>query len=265
MSTPLDDAFDVMDSAWIHGYRTRSYALFSGGDDSLTATHFAMTYSHAQCVLHINTGISAKKDGKSVPLEFVKWTCAKYGWPLRVEVPPTLSYREFVLKWGFPGPGYHSVIYAWLKERAIRKVIRETKTSFRERVGLINGVRAQESTRRMGYGEAIHREGCQLWIAPLYSWSKMDCVRYIERHGLTRSPVVELLHMSGECLCGAFAHENELKEIALWYPETVAEIEALQKEAEAAGKYCKWGERPPGKRERKSKFMPMCAGCAVRP
>lgn len=116
----------------------------------------------------------------------------------------------------------------------------------------------------MGYGEAIHRVGCQLWIAPLYSWSKMDCMKYIEKHELERSEAVQFLHMSGECLCGAFAHDGEFKEIQMWYPETANEILSLQAELRASGApeaYCTWGKRPNTSRVRKAKFMPMCAGC----
>lgn len=119
MKSILDDAFDVMDSAWGFGKRSTTYALFSGGDDSLVSTHLAMTQRHAQCVLHISTGICAKKDGKSVPLEFVRKTCRRFDWPLQVETPPQMTYRELVLKYGFPGPGWHFMPLP-LAERACR-------------------------------------------------------------------------------------------------------------------------------------------------
>jgi hypothetical protein len=59
-----------------------------------------------------------------------------------------------------------------------------------------------------------------------------------------RNPASDLIHMSGECLCGAFAHPGELDEIGEWYPDVVAEIRALEAEARAAGipePFCRWG------------------------
>lgn len=54
--------------------------------------------------------------------------------------------------------------------------------------------------------------------------------------------VTDFLHMSGECLCGAYAHPGELQEIEMWYPAVAAEIRALEKEAAERGiPQCTWG------------------------
>lgn len=106
----------------------RIYAMFSGGNDSMVSTHFAMN-NGAHEVLHINTGI-----GIPQTREFVRETCKAFGWPLREEHPPDKTYRDMVLYRGFPGPGAHAYAYSWLKERALRKVIRECKAKVRDRV-----------------------------------------------------------------------------------------------------------------------------------
>jgi hypothetical protein len=50
--------------------------------------------------------------------------------------------------------------------------------------------------------------------------------------------------MSGECLCGAFAHKDELAEVEMFFPDVAAQIRELEVEVAAAGhpaKICKWG------------------------
>ncbi len=240
----------------------KTYALFSGGNDSLASTYEAMEHLNAQEVLHINTGI-----GVSETREFVRETCRKMGWPLREEHPPELTYREIVLKYGFPGPGSHRFVYSWLKERAVRKVVRETKQTKAEQVCLSTGVRQQESARRMGYVKPIIKIGAQIWTAPLYTFSKADVLDYIKKHGLVSNPVVSTLGMSGECLCGAFAQENEIATIDSHYPEVSREIHLLEMQAKAFGKHCVWGTRPPKEKnldQYEIPFMPLCSGCPAR-
>ena len=51
--------------------------------------------------------------------------------------------------------------------------------------------------------------------------------------------------MSGECLCGAYARPNELKEIELWFPETGKWLRDLERRVRAAGFPWGWDESPP--------------------
>jgi 3'-phosphoadenosine 5'-phosphosulfate sulfotransferase (PAPS reductase)/FAD synthetase len=145
----------------------RIFAMYSGGDGSLAATHFAMA-NGADEVLHISTGIGVDENAKLSVIEVVRETCRSHGWPLRVETPPDLTYEQMVLKHGFPGPGGHLYPYVWLKDRAIAKVVRETKTRWRDRVGFSTGVRNGDSARRMGFISPIVRDGARVWIAPSY-------------------------------------------------------------------------------------------------
>ena len=239
------------------------FALFSGGDDSLASTDYAMEHG-AHEVLHISTGIGVnERSGLSVP-EFVMDTCESKGWPYRIETPPDLSYKEMVLWHGFPGPGAHCYPYSWLKERAIRKVVRETKKKWRDRVGLITGVRSSESARRMGYVSPVIKVGVQIWVAPFFDRDKIYVLEYLKCRKLERSPVVKLIGMSGECFCGAFAKPKELqRKIRPYFPKLAAHIDALQSEAEEKGvRDCIWGVRP--RRNRKNydlPFMPLCVNC----
>lgn len=242
-------------------YRPRAVVgLMSGGTDSHCATHLAASTLPVDFVAHINTqtGIRQTRD-------HVVKTCAENGWPLREYTPPMIAsfggkrrpvtpthpdartaYEAYVYYWGFPGPRQHAMIYARLKERCVRQLVRECKRKPRDKILLVSGVRRAESKRRMGYGQAVQQVGSQLWVAPLLFWDDEVKNRYLAEHGIVRSEVSRLLCMSGECLCGCYAKPNELKEIALWYPEAAAYLRDLEARVKAAGVgKCVWGVKPP--------------------
>lgn len=239
------------------------FAMYSGGDGSLASTHYAMNHG-AHEVLHISTGIGVNEPGGLSVLEVVRETCRKYGWPLRIETPPDLDYRGMVLRFGFPGPGAHLYPYVWLKDRAIAKVVRETKRKVKDRVGLSTGVRNGDSARRMGYITPIVRKGARVWIAPLFNWNTIEMYEYIKENEIQRSPIAKLIGMSGECFCGAFAQPNEIEKIEKYFPALATQIHILENEAKEKGVPCKWGVRPPMRRNKNQvelPFLPMCVNC----
>lgn len=257
----FDDARTVMVEAFASNNPVRrAYALFSGGKDSLVSAHLAME-NGAHEVAHINTGI-----GILETREFVRETCKAFGWPLREIHPPDKTYRQFVLKNGFPGPGAHRYAYSWLKERALRKLVRETKVDRKDRVMLVTGVRNLESARRMGYVKPIMRVGAQVWTAPVYNWNDIEMAAYRAEHGLPLSEVSKNFGMSGECLCGSFAQHGEMERLERFYPAAAAEIRELEREAKAAGVHCEWGKAPKrgGRLSEELPFMPMCVGCPTK-
>jgi 3'-phosphoadenosine 5'-phosphosulfate sulfotransferase (PAPS reductase)/FAD synthetase len=245
------------------------FALFSGGHDSLTAVTIAQEWAAKRKVwlpvAHVNTGTGIRETR-----EFVIDTAQTHGWPL-IELHPPRSYRSLVLEFGFPGPGYHDrFAYPRLKERCFRNLYRLAPPE--RLVMFITGVREQESERRTEHVERIQVREPVVWAAPIWDWAKQDCNRFIAERGLKRNPVADLLHLSGECLCGAMAHKGELEEIAEWFPEKAAEIRHLEDEVEAAGlRGCRWGRRPPRRiavaQERAfltpsdGSFPMLCAGC----
>jgi len=240
-----------------------TYALFSGGKDSLTSTHWAMEHG-ANEVLHINTGIGVNEhSGLSVEV-YVRDTCCQYEWPLRIEKPPDLDYRAMVLKYGFPGPGAHRYPYVWLKERCVAAAVRAVKTKRMHRVGLVTGVHQSESARRMGYVCPVIKVKARIWIAPLFDWNAIQFADYRRHNNLEVSEIVKRIGMSGECFCGAFAKPDELSRIEHYFPHLARQIYLLQEEAKVAGVHCKWGERPPRKRDNRQDdipFMPLCVNC----
>jgi 3'-phosphoadenosine 5'-phosphosulfate sulfotransferase (PAPS reductase)/FAD synthetase len=233
-----------------------SCVLFSGGNDSTTLAHmFRDTATHA---IHANTTIGIEQTR-----QFVRDTCASWGLPL-IEKRAPVSYRDLVLERGFPGPAMHWKMYSRLKERALDLARHDlgVANSRTKAAVFIAGRRRAESERRQDV-PLYESDGSVIWVSPLAMWTKLDLNTYREMHpDVPRNEVSDLLHMSGECLCGAFAKPSELDAIGEWFPEVRAEIEELQRDVSAAGHappFCRWGhgEGAPSPSGR------LCSSCAV--
>ena len=159
-------------------------------------------------------------------------------------------------------------MYQRLKERALRQVRAElVSNGHHERVVFLAGRRRGESARRESRQiPEVERIGSVVWVSPLIHWTAADMAAYRLTYDVPRNEVSDLLHMSGECLCGAFAHAGELDEIGFWYPEVRAEIEALADDVASDGRApterCTWGwgayrDRAPTA----SRSGPMCSSC----
>lgn len=240
------------------------YALFSGGHDSLTSTAIAAKHPLFRGVVHINTGIGIERTR-----EFVRETCEEQGWPLIEASAPPGRYEEMVLtRGGFPhGVKSHNSMLFYLKQQPLNRWFKTTTG----KVGLVTGIRKQESVRRMAAGISVpvRPDGRKVWLSPILEWSKVDCGRFMQAEGLPRNPVVDLLHRSGECLCGALARPEEIHEIARWYPDTARRINLLEHECEARGiAACVWAGRHGLKVHHaqesmfsKADLAPLCTSC----
>ena len=254
---------EIIDEAMEYSPR-RVFVGFSGGRDSMAVTHWMMENVPDCEVFHCNTGIGIEKTR-----EFVRDTCRDFGWPLheiRAKEDCGQDYDELVKRWGFPGEGHHPKMYNRLKERAIRVLVKRHKKRARDKILLASGIRHEESTRRMRYvGREINEVGSQLWVNPFYWWSGWDRDEYIKWRGLPINPVNQLLGMSGECLCGAYAHKGEKELVRLIEPETAERIDRLEQECLKRGFTWSWEGSPPeggyNPDQRAFDFMPMCVGC----
>jgi 3'-phosphoadenosine 5'-phosphosulfate sulfotransferase (PAPS reductase)/FAD synthetase len=238
--------------------------LYSGGNDSTVLAHL---FRHmATTAIHANTGIGIEETR-----QFVRDTCKAWDLGL-LEMHPPVSYEELVIAHGFPGPGQHFKMYQRLKERGLRQAkAKVVERRYSERIVFLAGRRATESDRRAERAKAgeikpIEVIESTVWVSPLHNWTALDLNAYRRRFpDCPRNPVADHLHMSGECLCGAFAKPGELDEIGFFYPEVKAKIEALEEKVAAAGnappERCKWGWG--ANRDRAgAKSGPMCSSCA---
>jgi 3'-phosphoadenosine 5'-phosphosulfate sulfotransferase (PAPS reductase)/FAD synthetase len=238
--------------------------MFSGGNDSTTLAHmFRGRVSHFG---HSNTQV-----GIEPTRQYVRDTASKWNVPLLEKFPekgygyedlvlgrarsktPRAKY-EFIWPGGFPGPARHPMVFQKLKERGMDQMRNElVRHSFQERVIFLAGRRAQESSRRTSRFQAgsitpIEERGSVVWVSPLLKWTKLDLNEYRRRNpDVPANEVSDLLHMSGECLCGCFAHPGELDEIEEWYPTMARYLRNLQRKVVRAGldipaKACVWGQ-----------------------
>lgn len=238
-----------------------SCVLFSGGDDSTTLLHlFKDIASH---VIHINTGIGIEQTR-----HYVRETCQSFGLELKEYYPtPGDDYVSLIETRGFPGPAQHFIMYQRLKERQLRKARRELNEK-KKRIIFIAGRRRDESFRRVNVPE-FDREGAMVFVTPMINWTKNDIIQYRKRFpGIPRNPVSAMIHMSGECLCGAFAHVGEREEIRFFFPEVIEYIEQLEQnlaDRDDIKDECKkwgWGAyRDEKERRKRRKVGMMCESC----
>lgn len=238
--------------------------LYSGGNDSTVLAH--MFRDIADVAVHANTGIGIEQTR-----DFVRSTCKEWGLRL-IEKHPPVPYDELVMDQGFPGPAQHFKMYQRLKERCLRQARNELVSNPRkERVVFLGGRRRDESARR---GRELvttsDRDGSMVFISPLINWTSQDMNTYRAMFDVPRNEVSDCLHMSGECLCGAFAAKGELEEIADWYPETAERIRELERRVKAAGKVpeqrCQWGWGAYRDEHAKkaARSGPLCTSCEFR-
>jgi 3'-phosphoadenosine 5'-phosphosulfate sulfotransferase (PAPS reductase)/FAD synthetase len=244
--------------------------LFSGGNDSSLLTH--LVRSRMDTAVHIQTTI-----GIPQTYTYVQAVCEAWNLSLTVTAPPD-SYEDLVcgrvapttargkndFVWrGFPGPGAHNIMYQRLKEKALDRVRRdlvgEDRTRHAGRIAYVAGTRWSESDRRFRNASELDPAGSVVWVSPIVYWTNGHIAEYRERYRCQRShahaehmlcapdslPLSEVsanLHMSGDCLCGAYAHPGELDEIAFFYPDVAEKIRRLERQVEDAGiPWCVWG------------------------
>lgn len=236
-------------------------ALFSGGHDSVTSTHLAAQHPMFRAVVHVNTGIGIEQTR-----EYVRQVCHDQRWPLIEECAPAGWYDQNCLTKGMPGgPAQHGIMYQRLKDDQVRRVVRRYQRRRGDTVGLVTGVRQQESDRRMRvHPTPITRERAQLWINPILDWSASDVGAYMVEVGLPRNPVVDKLHRSGECLCGALADPQELDWIGYWYPDVARRIRALERQCYERGLPYAWGTKAAPVISPDQAWLPLCQDCPTR-
>ncbi|MGW2013411.1 phosphoadenosine phosphosulfate reductase domain-containing protein [Streptomyces sp. NPDC001927] len=261
--------------------------LFSGGNDSVVVNHLFRT--RVDAIAHVNTGI-----GIPETTQHVRDVSAAWGLRLH-ELRPKHSYRDLVLGnvlstrgknigrpvWkGFPGPAGHSVMYRRLKDEPLQRLRGELVGGRRRgrNVVYLSGMRWAETDRRFRNAAEVDREGSLIWVCPIVHFTDAHMREYRVRYrcelphehaehrlctlgALPLNEVTAHLHMSGECLCGAFAKPDELDEIEFFYPQVAKALRDLEAEAQAAGlPACKWGQRPPGGRKSRSAGR-LCTKC----
>lgn len=261
-------------------------AAFSGGDDSIVATYWAMNRFPDACVMIADTEIGIEKTR-----EHQRCVIAEHGWDCERACPTPegkpksyqgdwidgeTSYEEFVLNHGFPGHQQHHRMYQRLKERAFSKVKRGLgKRPRGSRILVVSGIREDESAIRAGYKRAFAEDPkmCFVWMNPFYYCTAADFEAYRQEFGLPRNPVKQLVGISGECCCGAHAAPGERQAYRIAEPAFADYLDSLERRVMERFPWG-WESGPPrwwidAKRGQQflfddshdSAFMPACVGC----
>jgi len=272
---------------------------FSGGNDSVVATHLACSEFGAAAI-HCNTKIGVTKSR-----EHARRTAEKFRWQLLEkealpEGPPKkhkdgsrfdpaclptgqwndgeTAYEEWCFNFGMPGLGkrMHARMYQRLKERSFAGFMRDAKKGHNRNstVMFITGIRHDESSIRAGYQRAVQKQASAIWVNPFYWSTKSDFELYRQEFGLPRNPVTDCIGISGECLCGTMGDPSEIDAVRKIEPETAAYIESLEGKCESLGLPCRWATAPVKKPKHSDlqlslfgdepEFQPACVGCVRR-
>jgi phosphoadenosine phosphosulfate reductase len=206
------------------------YAAVSGGNDSITALHFAHQSPQIELngVLHVDTGFGIPQTA-----EYVKERCEDYGLEfIRIgDHNARFSDERFeslAKLFGFPGSSIiaHSQVRHNLKDKPFDRF----ETNLDGDLALISGVRRFESDRRY---EKLDRDGIQevngiTWASPLVDFTDKDISTYQEHHQITENPVSALLCTSGECMCGSFGDRENLPLLEEYFPEFARKLFQLE-------------------------------------
>lgn len=252
---------------------TATCLLWSGGNDSNVLAH--LMRHRATQVVHANTGI-----GIEATREHVRASAAAWNLPLIEREPePQDRYESFVLQHGFPGPGQHGRMYERLKERTFESVRNQFNPNpHKQRVLFLAGRRRAESKIRAGNKATgqlpiphMERKGSLVWAAPLSMWTKLDLNTYRSMYpDVPRNWVADLLHMSGECLCGSKARQGELEHLRTFFPDVAAYLDDLGARARANGvdpDKCTWGwgwdQMVKQRVSQRARLSDLCSSCPV--
>lgn len=277
MDDRLERSKEIIDKAILDFKPYAIVMMFSGGHDSLAAYHTAKTLNVS--ITHFMHGITgtgiqettdfARRIGKQSGLKYI-------------EANAENKFDEYVLRKGFFGIGElaHKFAYHILKHQNFRtelsRHIRQRKRG--RNILLINGGRYQESDRRSRMKNIPIRQdehtSSNIWVNIINDWSSLERNEFIADY--ESNSVYDILHRSGECLCGTmqYPYQETRKEVSYWFPDWGKRIDTLEKKACDRGFCWGWGEDMPewakAEYQRQKQidngqlWLPLCQSCMMK-
>ena len=188
---------------------------FSGGKDSLCATHYVMRELEGvdidKYVVFVDTTVMIP-----TVVDFVKDVCAKFGWNLKI-LSPEKSFWDMV-KAGMPMPTMHR---RWCCYYLKLKPITDFTKKLPPQRAEITGLRSDESIRRrrMKLKQIYLDKRSGAWhYAPILEWTEKDVLHYMKTHSLPM-PHHYRLGIKETCQCGAFSNKKQMMILKAQFPQ----------------------------------------------
>ena len=203
---------------------------FSGGKDSLVATHYVLSELEDvdvdKYVVFVDTTVMIPGT-----VDFVKDVCSQFGWNLKV-LTPTPDFWTLASKWGTPTMNRRWCCYH-LKLKPIIEFVRDLNPQRGEVVGLRKGESARRRKKKLR--QVVFDRKAWAWhYAPILDWTEKDVLHYIEEHSLPMPPHYRK-GIKETCMCGAFANKRELMIVRALYPEFYRQFVELEKKFRKGG------------------------------
>jgi len=219
---------------------------FSGGKDSLVATHFVHKELEdiplEKYVVFVDTTVMIPGT-----LDFVRKVSAEQGWNLKV-LRPDPDFWTLAEKWGSPTMRRRWCCYA-LKLKPIFLFVRKLKPQR----AMVTGLRRGESKRRAQLPQIFYRKkGGRskkgTWISawgysPIIDWTERDVLCYMRRFDLPMPPHYRL-GLKETCLCGVFSHVKKMQIVRGRWPEFYRKFIELENRFKTGGKVFYFKGRP---------------------
>lgn len=228
---------------FVKDYSIRSLVCcFSGGKDSLVATHYVLSdldgfKSHEieKHVVFVDTTVMCPGT-----IQFVSNISQQFGWNLKI-LKPEVDFWTLVGEQGYPMP---SMRRRWccfkLKLEPIRDFVRNLNPQRAE----VTGLRRDESVRRRNLPEVFYLKKSRVWkYAPLVDWNEKDVLRYMRKYDLSMPPHYRL-GIKETCLCGAFASKKGMQIVRAQFPEFFQKFIDLEARFKSGGAAFFFDDKP---------------------
>ncbi len=237
---------EIIEDELVKKYKKdKFYVLYSGGKDSGCVDDFiAKNYPEYYAGrVFTNTGISS-----TITRKFALDYSAELNRPITMTWARK-NYKDIILEKGFPGPGSHRIIMGYLKFHSWYYFMKDKKLKG-ENACFISGVRKKESwardKRKFYTKKPIDVNTGIAFCKPFLYKNGQQLVEYFIKNGVKKSPAYEYFDKSGECWCGCFYNEWELKMIETYDPFLFQTIKWLEKQIQLHGsveakKHPHWG------------------------
>jgi len=225
------------------------YVLYSGGKDSGCVQHFV---KHNFPKLYKGSVFTNVGLGAQATRQFVLDYCRRENYKLFMTWPREIDrFYNLVMKYGFATPKSHRQWMGALKYHSWYYFMK-WRYADGERAAFVSGVRKKESVMRQKVKlytrtptDAI-RSRYEVFVKPFFYKNGTQLWDYYNEHGVEKSPVYTWLNRSGECYCGAFLQEWELKMMEKYDPFAFDTIKWLEKQIPIHGtpfakKHSKYG------------------------